>query len=243
MGDLPPPPKVSKDGKFYWDGERWIAMPAQPAFSAAPVTPAAVQIRGKPTVLTGALVAGLVIAGILLAIALQPGGRAPVAVVLASPSSSPSPLLRPSPLPSPSPSPPLVSAPPAAQTPTPAPVAVASTQPAAQSPTPGPTLRLTWSSDTDHGGQSPQYAAPANQTVIIHIRCPQDQQTIGFKLTLMTRLGAPPQTVYGNTCQPLQTQDMYFDATVRMTAAPQGPYYFQFSWSNTWFAWTISVYA
>jgi hypothetical protein len=29
MGDPPPPPQVSADGKFYWDGQRWVPMQAQ----------------------------------------------------------------------------------------------------------------------------------------------------------------------------------------------------------------------
>jgi hypothetical protein len=34
----PPPPKVSDDGKFYWDGQRWVPMQGQaPAASPSPV--------------------------------------------------------------------------------------------------------------------------------------------------------------------------------------------------------------
>ena len=29
MSDPPPPPQVSPDGKFYWDGQRWLPMPQQ----------------------------------------------------------------------------------------------------------------------------------------------------------------------------------------------------------------------
>jgi hypothetical protein len=29
MSDPPPPPQVSPDGKFYWDGARWVPMQAQ----------------------------------------------------------------------------------------------------------------------------------------------------------------------------------------------------------------------
>jgi hypothetical protein len=29
MSDPPPPPQVSPDGKFYWDGQRWVPMPAE----------------------------------------------------------------------------------------------------------------------------------------------------------------------------------------------------------------------
>jgi hypothetical protein len=30
MSDPPPPPQVSPDGKFYWDGQRWVPMQGQP---------------------------------------------------------------------------------------------------------------------------------------------------------------------------------------------------------------------
>ena len=36
--DPPPPPKVSADGKFYWDGQRWVPMQGH-----APVPPASPQ--------------------------------------------------------------------------------------------------------------------------------------------------------------------------------------------------------
>lgn len=35
----PPPPQVSPDGKFYWDGQRWVPMPAQAAAQPLPVAP------------------------------------------------------------------------------------------------------------------------------------------------------------------------------------------------------------
>jgi len=37
MSEPPPPPQVSPDGKFYWDGERWVPMPA----GSAPTPPSA----------------------------------------------------------------------------------------------------------------------------------------------------------------------------------------------------------
>ncbi|HEX9562136.1 MAG TPA: hypothetical protein VGA76_12985 [Candidatus Dormibacteraeota bacterium] len=41
MSDPPPPPQVSADGKFYWDGHRWVPMQqqvaAQPAVAQRPV--------------------------------------------------------------------------------------------------------------------------------------------------------------------------------------------------------------
>jgi hypothetical protein len=30
MSDPPPPPQVSPDGKFYWDGTRWVPMQQAP---------------------------------------------------------------------------------------------------------------------------------------------------------------------------------------------------------------------
>jgi hypothetical protein len=51
----PPPPKVSDDGKFYWDGERWVPMPDEPAVQPS-----------KP--LPNRVGAGLVIAGAAMAV-------------------------------------------------------------------------------------------------------------------------------------------------------------------------------
>jgi hypothetical protein len=34
--EQPPPPQVSPDGKFYWDGQRWVPMPGTPAVQSAP---------------------------------------------------------------------------------------------------------------------------------------------------------------------------------------------------------------
>jgi hypothetical protein len=31
MSEPPPPPQISPDGKFYWDGQAWQPMPAGPA--------------------------------------------------------------------------------------------------------------------------------------------------------------------------------------------------------------------
>src|ERR1700730_11338812 len=31
MSETPPPPQVSSDGKFYWDGTRWVPMQGQSA--------------------------------------------------------------------------------------------------------------------------------------------------------------------------------------------------------------------
>ena len=36
MNDPPPPPQVSPDGKFYWDGERWVPMQGQTSSQPAP---------------------------------------------------------------------------------------------------------------------------------------------------------------------------------------------------------------
>ena len=51
----PPPPRLSPDGKFYWDGERWVPMPDEP--SALPAKP-----------LPNRIGAGLVIGGAALAV-------------------------------------------------------------------------------------------------------------------------------------------------------------------------------
>jgi hypothetical protein len=39
MSDPPPPPQVSPDGKFYWDGTRWVPMQAQAAAEPQPTAP------------------------------------------------------------------------------------------------------------------------------------------------------------------------------------------------------------
>jgi hypothetical protein len=54
--DPPPPPKVSPDGKFYWDGQRWV-----PNQQLAPQQPASVVVYGQPTnsLAVGALIAGI----------------------------------------------------------------------------------------------------------------------------------------------------------------------------------------
>src|SRR5436309_2975465 len=58
-GEPPPPPRVSDNGKFYWDGERWVPMP-----EASPV--AAVVVPAKP--LPNRTAASLVIVGAGMAV-------------------------------------------------------------------------------------------------------------------------------------------------------------------------------
>jgi hypothetical protein len=36
MSDPTPPPQVSPDGKFYWDGQKWVPMQAPPGPSSPP---------------------------------------------------------------------------------------------------------------------------------------------------------------------------------------------------------------
>jgi hypothetical protein len=43
----PPPPQVSPDGKFYWDGQRWLPMQGQ-APSQAPSQPPSVVVVKQP---------------------------------------------------------------------------------------------------------------------------------------------------------------------------------------------------
>lgn len=45
--DPPPPPRVSPDGKFYWDGQRWVPMQGQ-ASSPAPSQPSPVVVVKQP---------------------------------------------------------------------------------------------------------------------------------------------------------------------------------------------------
>jgi hypothetical protein len=51
MSGPPPPPQVSPDGKFYWDGERWVPMPqppqpSRPLISVPRKQPALFYLRG-----------------------------------------------------------------------------------------------------------------------------------------------------------------------------------------------------
>ena len=39
MSDPPPPPQVSPDGKFYWDGTRWVPVQAAPPPIPPPIPP------------------------------------------------------------------------------------------------------------------------------------------------------------------------------------------------------------
>jgi len=45
VSDPPPPPQVSPDGKFYWDGQRWVPMqlPTRP-----PISPHSAQVQAFP---------------------------------------------------------------------------------------------------------------------------------------------------------------------------------------------------
>ena len=82
--------------------------------------------------------------------------------------------------------------------------------------------------------------------MVIHIHCFQDQTApIAFELYLRQKFdGSQRQAIYGNTCPGLATQDSYFDATLTINAIwPQGPFYFQMQYSNTVFAWTVTIYA
>jgi hypothetical protein len=51
MSEQPPPPQVSPDGRFYWDGQRWVPMPAQaqqpapPLATAVPAPPFGYEIK------------------------------------------------------------------------------------------------------------------------------------------------------------------------------------------------------
>lgn len=52
-----PPPQLSPDGKFYWDGDRWVPMPTS---ASPPATEhVAVQVRGQMP--SWAIVGGLVL--------------------------------------------------------------------------------------------------------------------------------------------------------------------------------------
>lgn len=46
MPEAPPPPQVSPDGKFYWDGERWV--PFQQTAPPEPPPPRPVVVIKQP---------------------------------------------------------------------------------------------------------------------------------------------------------------------------------------------------
>jgi hypothetical protein len=60
---------VSPDGKFYWDGERWVSMPSQPAQASQPQ----VATQASHRVRNGCL--GLAILAVLLAIGIGSGSH------------------------------------------------------------------------------------------------------------------------------------------------------------------------
>lgn len=64
----PPPPELSPDGKFYWDGSRWVPMPAQPASDPLPY---AHEIRRQYRRALGcSATLGLFVPGALIALSL-----------------------------------------------------------------------------------------------------------------------------------------------------------------------------
>src|ERR1700687_3185352 len=78
MSEPPPPPQVSPDGKFYWDGTRWV-----PTQQLAPPQPAPAVVYGQPTnsLAVGALIAGIAswilcpVIAALVAVSLGIGAR------------------------------------------------------------------------------------------------------------------------------------------------------------------------
>ena len=46
MGERPDEPRVSADGKFYWDGSRWVPMPQDA--SSMPAVPPHVVVTKQP---------------------------------------------------------------------------------------------------------------------------------------------------------------------------------------------------
>ncbi len=50
MSDPTPPPQISPDGKFYWDGQKWVAMdPAAPTQLVQQPPPTSVLVYGPRT--------------------------------------------------------------------------------------------------------------------------------------------------------------------------------------------------
>jgi hypothetical protein len=62
----PPPPQVSPDGKFYWDGQRWVPMQQAAAQPVVPQPAAARSHRGRNLAILAAVLVGLAILGIAL---------------------------------------------------------------------------------------------------------------------------------------------------------------------------------
>ncbi len=62
----PPPPTISPDGRFYWDGQQWLPMPA--TATPAPPAPAASGYQATGTWTPGRIVAVTIIASILVGV-------------------------------------------------------------------------------------------------------------------------------------------------------------------------------
>ena len=79
MSGPPPPPQVSPDGKFYWDGTRWVPMQQVPLQQAPQLAQRPSQNVGCVTrttcmtvvVLFAVVAAALLIAGVCSSVASQ----------------------------------------------------------------------------------------------------------------------------------------------------------------------------
>jgi hypothetical protein len=105
MSDPPPPPKVSADGKFYWDGTRWVPMQGRSsqappmAQQHRPQGPPGYEIKKKGHGLRNGCIGclGLIALIIIIAIAAS-GSHSPSTSFPSSPGTSGSPLPSPTPI-------------------------------------------------------------------------------------------------------------------------------------------------
>src|SRR2546427_13374 len=96
MSDPPPPPHVSPDGKFYWDGTRWVPMQGQAPAQPPPIAqqsqqlPAGSEIKKEGHGLRNGCIgcAGLIALLIIIGIAAGGSSRSPSTSGSSSPGTS-----------------------------------------------------------------------------------------------------------------------------------------------------------
>lgn len=106
MSSPPPPPQVSADGKFYWDGQRWVPMQGQAAKQPPlmaqkqrPQLPPGYEIKKQGHGLRNGCIGcvGLIVLVIIIGIAAG-GSHSPSTSFPSSPGTSGSPLPSPTPI-------------------------------------------------------------------------------------------------------------------------------------------------
>lgn len=72
--ELPPVPRVSEDGQWYWDGSRWVPRTATPAAPVPPPPVVVTQTSGSGlqtfTIACIGVIVGFIVIGIVLVVAM-----------------------------------------------------------------------------------------------------------------------------------------------------------------------------